>query len=214
LTYLCSARISYVDREKLEKLRRKKEKRAIKKKLISESVQEERTMNYSDQVTVNHDSENAAKVRDMKLENFDIAFGKDLLMNNCTISLIYGHRYGLVGRNGSGKSTLLRAISNRELHGIPANLKILHVEQEVSSFYLNLYFYAIKVVGDETTALQSLLNCDAEREQLLFDEKRILKEEPESSKLQKIYERLQTIDAFSAESRASSILAGRVRNNH
>jgi ATP-binding cassette subfamily F protein 3 len=46
--------------------------------------------------------------------------------------LSYGRRYGLVGRNGTGKSTLLRHISGRELWGIPAHLRILHVEQEVS----------------------------------------------------------------------------------
>lgn len=40
-------------------------------------------------------------------------------------------RYGLVGRNGTGKSTLLRHISGREIYGIPAHIRILHVEQEV-----------------------------------------------------------------------------------
>jgi ATP-binding cassette subfamily F protein 3 len=46
--------------------------------------------------------------------------------------LIYGKRYGLVGRNGLGKSVLLRKIASRDPElNIPEYLKILHVEQEV-----------------------------------------------------------------------------------
>ena len=34
--------------------------------------------------------------------------GGDNLLEDCTLRLVTGHRYGLVGRNGKGKSTLLR----------------------------------------------------------------------------------------------------------
>lgn len=33
--------------------------------------------------------------------------GKQLVIGAC-LKLIYGHKYGLIGRNGIGKSTLLR----------------------------------------------------------------------------------------------------------
>lgn len=46
------------------------------------------------------------------------------------------------------------------IDGIPANCQILHVEQEV--------------VGDDTTALQCVLNTDIERTQLLQEEARLL----------------------------------------
>lgn len=72
--------------------------------------------------------------------------------------LAFGRRYGLVGRNGLGKTTLLRMISNRQLH-IPSHISILHVEQEV--------------VGDDTPALQSVLECDTVRENLLKREREI-----------------------------------------
>lgn len=72
--------------------------------------------------------------------------------------LAFGRRYGLVGRNGLGKTTLLRMISLKQLK-IPSHISILHVEQEV--------------VGDDTIALQSVLECDTVRENLLKREKEI-----------------------------------------
>lgn len=72
--------------------------------------------------------------------------------------LAFGRRYGLVGRNGLGKTTLLRMVSNRQLH-IPSHISVLHVEQEV--------------VGDDTPALESVLQCDTVRENLIKREKEI-----------------------------------------
>ena len=46
------------------------------------------------------------------------------------------------------------------IDGIPNNCQILHVEQEV--------------VGDDTIALQCVLNADVERTQLLEEEARLL----------------------------------------
>ena len=62
--------------------------------------------------------------------------------------MAFGRRYGFVGRNGMGKSTLLRAISRRELF-IPSHITLLHVEQEV--------------IGDETFAIDSVLQADTFR---------------------------------------------------
>jgi len=55
---------------------------------------------------------------------------------------------GLVGRNGTGKTSFLRAMAMHAIDGIPKNCQILHVEQEV--------------VGDDTTALQCVLNADVD----------------------------------------------------
>lgn len=62
---------------------------------------------------------------------------------------------GLVGRNGLGKTTLLRMISCKQLQ-IPSHITILHVEQEV--------------VGDDTIALDSVLECDVVLNNLLRQE--------------------------------------------
>ena len=63
-----------------------------------------------------------------------------------------------------GKSTLLRAIAGRELR-LTSNVTILHVEQEV--------------VGDDTTALDSVLECDEERSHLLKMEQELVREKEE-----------------------------------
>lgn len=81
-----------------------------------------------------------------------------VLLAGADLNLAFGRRYGLVGRNGLGKTTLLKMIASRSLR-IPSHISILHVEQEVA--------------GDETPALQSVLECDTARESLLREEKEL-----------------------------------------
>lgn len=63
-----------------------------------------------------------------------------------------------MGRNGLGKTTLLKMLASRSLR-VPLHISILHVEQEVD--------------GDETLALQSVLESDTLREELLKEERRL-----------------------------------------
>ena len=50
---------------------------------------------------VNKQSESGGVANtDVKIENFDIAFGSHVLLSSAELSLNYGRRYGLVGRNG------------------------------------------------------------------------------------------------------------------
>jgi ATP-binding cassette subfamily F protein 3 len=84
--------------------------------------------------------------------------------------MVYGRRYGFVGRNGLGKTTLLKMIGrcvcvvlcasvySGQLR-IPANMSVLHVEQEVA--------------GDDTPVLQSVLDSDTQRCRLLAEEAQI-----------------------------------------
>ncbi|CAN6578857.1 unnamed protein product [Malus baccata var. baccata] len=164
-------------------------------------------------VSVNHESAGGPNVRDIRLENFNVSVGgRDLIVDG-SVTLSYGRHYGLVGRNGTGKTTFLRHLAMHAIDGIPRNFQILHVEQEV--------------VGDDTTALQCVLNTDVERTKLMEEEasllaqQRALEFEDSTEKsngevekdaigrrLQEIYKRLEFIDADSAESRAASILAG------
>ncbi|GIZ00976.1 ATP-binding cassette sub-family F member 3 [Caerostris extrusa] len=143
------------------------------------------------------------KSMDIKIENFDISFGDKTLLTGADLTLVFGRRYGMVGRNGIGKSTLLKMISSGQLK-ISNHISVLHVEQEV--------------VGNEVIALDSVLECDEKRQNLIDEEKKILhsmnsngpssEDSQTSGRLQEIYAELQQIEADKAPARASVILAG------
>ncbi|KAJ7995127.1 hypothetical protein DPEC_G00241340 [Dallia pectoralis] len=137
---------------------------------------------------------------DIRIENFDVSFGERSLLLGAELSLSTGRRYGLIGRNGLGKTTLLKMLASRSLR-VPAHITILHVEQEVA--------------GDDTGALQSVLESDTVREGLL-NEERLLNgriangtaEGMETVRLSEIYAKLEEIEADKAPARASIILCG------
>jgi len=141
------------------------------------------------------------KTKDLIIENFDIHYGSKCILMNADLSLSFGRRYGLIGKNGIGKSTLLRAIAWRELK-YPEHLTVFNVEQEIQ--------------GDDTPAIQSVLECDKVRTELIKEEKEILhklesKSDDESKlavRLKEIYQKLEEIESETAETRASTILSG------
>ena len=135
-----------------------------------------------------------------------------VLLSNTEFRLVAGRRYGLIGRNGIGKTTLLRQLSAYKIPGFPAYLKVQHVEQEIS--------------GDDCTVIDSVLNADIERRLLIEEEKRLTAERKDKStssspsasasaaagdaedRLSEVYQRLNDIDSWTAEARASTICAG------
>ncbi|XP_031501783.1 ABC transporter F family member 3 isoform X2 [Nymphaea colorata] len=170
-------------------------------------------------VCVNHGNgeDGGGGAKDVHMENFNISVGGRDLIKEGSVTLAFGRHYGLVGRNGTGKTTFLRHMALHAIDGIPKNCQILHVEQEV--------------VGDDTTALQCVLNADIERTELLEEEAYLLAQQRDaeadggrgkgnlklnggdhgdaaSLRLAEIYKRLEFIDAYSSEARAASILAG------
>ncbi|ELR24280.1 uncharacterized protein ACA1_169880 [Acanthamoeba castellanii str. Neff] len=129
-----NAKTEFVDRS--DEAERKRNKREEKKKRELQAEmrrQREKQLAKRDQafITPSRRSSDRSLVKDLHLTKFDISMGSRVLITDGGITLLYGRRYGLVGRNGMGKTTLLRAIADRELAGIPAHLQILHVEQEV-----------------------------------------------------------------------------------
>nr|XP_004227440.3 ATP-binding cassette sub-family F member 3 [Ciona intestinalis] len=138
------------------------------------------------------------KTTDIHIENFDIAFGSKVLFEAANLHVAFGRRYGLIGRNGMGKTTLLKMISTKNL-SIPNHIRILHVEQEVD--------------GDDTVALQSVLESDTVREALIREERELHRkldnhEQADSSRLTEIYAKLSEIEADKAPARAAVVLDG------
>ncbi|KAF2004679.1 ARM repeat-containing protein [Amniculicola lignicola CBS 123094] len=66
---------------------------------------------------------------------FNLAYGAKILLNQTTLRLKRGNRYGLLGPNGSGKTTLMRAINNEQVEGFPKQneVKTVYVEHDLDS---------------------------------------------------------------------------------
>ncbi|KAI2667164.1 ATP-binding cassette sub-family F member 3 [Labeo rohita] len=197
-----------VDAKKLEKaeakLKAKHERRNEKDSQKSSSsplVLEEASASQASSKKENRvDSSGKNRSYDIRIENFDVSFGERCLLQGAELCLASGRRYGLVGRNGLGKTTLLKMLASRSLR-VPLHISILHVEQEVA--------------GDDTLALQSVLESDTVREELLKEERTLnahiangTADGLESVRLSEIYAKLEEIEADKAPARASVILAG------
>ncbi|BCS28911.1 putative AAA family ATPase GCN20 [Aspergillus puulaauensis] len=220
---------SRVDRKKLEKAERKIRAKQEKKQMKTVQYEASRLLNEPDAAMSYEEffmavnplqlgSDSQAKSKDIKLDGIDITVGGNRILTEAALTLAYGRRYGLVGQNGIGKSTLLRALSRREV-AVPSHISILHVEQEIT--------------GDDTPAIQAVLDADVWRKRLLADQDKITKQltalETERSSmadtstdaarldhereglditLNDIHSKLAEMESDKAESRAASILAG------
>lgn len=66
---------------------------------------------------------------------FSLAYGAKILLNQTSLRLKRGQRYGLLGPNGTGKTTLMRAIANEQLEGFPKKdeVKTVYVEHDLDA---------------------------------------------------------------------------------
>ncbi|KAF0911475.1 hypothetical protein E2562_011127 [Oryza meyeriana var. granulata] len=132
--------------------------------------------------------------RDIHIESLSLTFhGHDLLVDT-ELELNYGRRYGLLGLNGCGKSCLLKAIGSRELP-IPQHMDIYHLSHEIEA--------------SDMSALQAVISCDEERVKLEKEAEILAAQDDGGGEaLDRVYERLEAIDASTAEKRAAEILFG------
>ncbi|KAI8902402.1 P-loop containing nucleoside triphosphate hydrolase protein [Globomyces pollinis-pini] len=200
---------STVDQRKLRNAEKKIEEKRKARGLYNGEVIPEWNPGMAPSMVVNQAKHNISadsRSKDIRLQDFDIQFAGRKILQNASLLLANGRRYGLVGKNGVGKSTLLRAISNGELY-VPPHIRVLHVEQE------------FQIIGDDTPALTSVLQADVEREKLLEEERTIniklnkastsVEESAElSQRMKVVYQRLEDIESDKAESKASAILNG------
>ncbi|OBT89310.1 ATP-binding cassette, sub-family F, member 3 [Pseudogymnoascus sp. 03VT05] len=222
---------SKVDRKKLEKAERKIAAKQNKKEYKAVEYEASKLLNQTDDtqsyeeffmavnpLQLGSNTMGQAKSKDIKLDGIDVTIGGLRILTDTNLTLAYGRRYGLVGQNGIGKSTLLRALARREL-AIPVHISILHVEQEIS--------------GDDTPAIQAVLDADVWRKHLLSEQEKLSKQlstmEAERSAmadtsvdaarldrerdaldqtLGDVQGKLAEMESDKAEPRAASILAG------
>jgi ATP-binding cassette subfamily F protein 3 len=131
----------------------------------------------------------------LSIDNVIVRIAGREILGGATANLPAGRRIALVGRNGAGKSTLLKVIMGQLAPdggdvSWPRDWKIGAVAQEAP--------------GTADSLLDTVLAADAERSALLAASET----ETDPEKLGDIYTRLADIDAYSAPSRAASILAG------
>lgn len=220
---------SRVDRKKLEKAERKIQAKQDRKVMKNVEYEASRLINQPSESQTYEEffmavnplqlgSDSSSKSKDIKIDGIDISIAGKRILTDTSLTLAYSRRYGLVGQNGIGKSTLLRALSRREV-AIPTHISILHVEQEIT--------------GDDTPALQAVLDADVWRKHLLKEQDKITRELAEleaerstmadtsadASKLDRqreglditlsdIHSKLSEMESDKAESRAATILAG------
>ena len=198
--------------ESTEAASRKYERRAAKeqKKWLSELDDKFGEEDLEEQISAMTMPDLSSKTRekDILVNGFNIVFGGHLLLEEASLRIVYGRRYGLIGRNGVGKTTLLRHMAAFDIPGFPKHHRILHVKQEVHS--------------SGKSVLHTVLESDVERNTLLEREKQLLalqesdellaesgkSSEDIQDELTEVFERMDLIGASSAEVRAQAILSG------
>jgi len=167
-----------------------------------------------------------ARARDINVTNFTLQHMRSVLLDETEIVLNHGNRYGLIGRNGCGKSTLLKALGARAVP-IPNSIDIFFLKEEIEPSDTVTALEAVMSVDEERLKLEQ----QAEELNLLLGE---LADNPEQvlaasaggdgedaetktadevqeeimEALNLVYERLDALDAATAEVRARSILSG------
>jgi len=129
------------------------------------------------------------------MSNFAITFFGSELLQDTTLELNCGRRYGLIGLNGCGKSSLLAVLGNREVP-IPEHIDIFHLTREIPA--------------STKSALQCVMEVDEERMKLekLADELATREDDESQDQLMDVYDRLDDMNADQAEMKAARILHG------
>ncbi|KAL9542702.1 hypothetical protein MBANPS3_008480 [Mucor bainieri] len=134
--------------------------------------------------------------RDIKIDSFSLNFHGRVLIDNASIELNFGRRYGLIGANGSGKSTFLESLAGRDIE-IPEHIDIYLLNQEAEPSEQNAVEAVIASAQKEVARLEKQV------EDLLSEE-----DGGDNPLLDDIYERIEQMDPATFETRACTLLAG------
>jgi ATP-binding cassette subfamily F protein 2 len=159
-----------------------------------------------------------ARSRDINVQNFTLQHRGAVLMDETEIVLNHGNRYGLIGRNGCGKSTFMKALGARAVP-IPRGIDIFFLKEEVEASDTMTALDAVMSVDEERLRLERhaeelnhILTTLAEDTSGDVDEDTGKTAEQQQEEvmeaLNSVYDRLDALDANTAEVRARSILKG------
>lgn len=131
----------------------------------------------------------------LNLNGITVRLGGRTILDRATSALPPKSRIGLIGRNGAGKSTLMKVMigsfdPDEGTLDMPRNTRIGYIAQEAPS--------------GTATPIETVLAADAERAALMAESESC----EDMNRLGEIYDRLQAIDAYTAEARAARILVG------
>jgi len=139
----------------------------------------------------------------ISLNQVSLRRGRKLLFENAVFQVHAGQRLGVIGANGSGKTSLFSMILG-ELEPDGGNLlisatdEIAHVAQESPNSMESALNYVLD--GDhELREVQAAIAAEETREK---------EGEQAGADLHLLYEKLETIDGFTAEARAARLLHG------
>lgn len=110
--------------------------------------------------------------RDVKLTSVSLVFHGKVLIQDSTLELNFGRRYGLLGENGCGKSTLLKAISARE-YPVPDHIDIYLLNEGAAPSELGALEWVVKEAENEMDRLdkqaEEILEKDGPESPVLLD---------------------------------------------
>ena len=131
----------------------------------------------------------------LKFIDLTVRMAGRTLIKNAEISIPKGVKAGLVGANGTGKTTLFKVITG--LH--PSDTGSITISKDWKMGQV-----AQEAPGTEESLLEIVLKADEERASLMQEAETAT----DPTRISDIHMRLADIDAYTADSRASSILAG------
>ncbi|KAJ1934521.1 ABC transporter ATP-binding protein arb1, partial [Linderina macrospora] len=134
--------------------------------------------------------------RDIQIDSYTLSFHGRMLIENASVELNFGNRYGLLGDNGSGKTTFLRSIAEGDIE-LPPHMDTYLLSEEAEPTELSSLEYVVKTAQDE------LVRLERELEDLLASE-----EGADNPLIDDIYERIDQLDASTFEPRAAELLHG------
>ena len=134
----------------------------------------------------------------LKLKNIHLSRGQKLLLDDASVQLNAGYRAGLIGRNGTGKSSLMKfMLGDLVAQGgeieMPADYRLGYLDQELPEAKASVIDYTCQGDDQWYQIQQQLQRAEAEDNGMIIGE---------------LHARLEQIDGYRVEQRASRVLRG------